>query len=268
MTLFPRLLQSLLWAPALCVRQLETRLTFGDHAIRGYASKATPAIIRDFAIIAHIDHGKVRGGPVNACCVHAAMLDSLQTTLMDRLLAQCGLGQADDRAMDSNALEKERGITILAKYTSFWCAVMMDPNYRCTGGLDFFMPSPRYKDHLVNALDTPGHADFGGEVERVLSMVDGAVLLVDATEGPLAQTKFVLEKALKRGIKPIVVLNKVGMSGGIVEPGVQDSKFFQSGTSLRHPSRSTAIAPHPNGWRRWRISSLTSLPAWELTTSS
>lgn len=88
--------------------------------------------------------------------------------------------------MDSNTLEKERGITILSKYTSF-----------------------RYRDYLINAVDTPGHADFGGEVERVLGMVDGALLLVDASEGPLAQTKFVLEKALKRGIRPIVVLNKV-----------------------------------------------------------
>ena len=107
---------------------------------------------------------------------------------MDRLLAQ-GLGRQavdSDRMMDSNTLEKERGITILSKYTSF-----------------------RYKEHLINAVDTPGHADFGGEVERVLGMVDGALLLVDASEGPLAQTKFVLEKALKRGIRPIVVLNKV-----------------------------------------------------------
>ena len=88
--------------------------------------------------------------------------------------------------MDSDTLEKERGITIFAKYTHF-----------------------KYKDTIMNCVDTPGHADFGGEVERVLGMVDGVLLVVDASEGPLAQTKFVVEKALKRGLKPILVLNKV-----------------------------------------------------------
>ncbi|KAA6417376.1 MAG: elongation factor family [Trebouxia sp. A1-2] len=135
--------------------------------LRSFSSAASGTEhLRDFAIIAHVDHGK--------------------TTLMDRLLSQTGNTLAGDRVMDSNALEKERGITISSKYTSFG-----------------------YKGFTINAVDTPGHADFGGEVERILGMVDGALLLVDANEGPLSQTKFVLEKALKRGLKPVVVLNKV-----------------------------------------------------------
>ncbi len=126
--------------------------------------------IRNIAIIAHVDHGK--------------------TTLIDKMLSQSGLfrhNQAvNDRAMDSNDLERERGITILAK---------------CTG-VD-------WQGAKINIIDTPGHADFGGEVERILSMVDGVVLLVDAAEGPMPQTKFVLGKALKLGLKPIVVINKI-----------------------------------------------------------
>ena len=126
--------------------------------------------IRNIAIIAHVDHGK--------------------TTLVDQLLKQSGTFEEHEnvaeRVMDSNDLERERGITILAKCTSI-----------------------KYKDYKINIVDTPGHADFGGEVERVLSMVDGVVLLVDAAEGPLPQTKFVLSKALKLGIKPIVVINKI-----------------------------------------------------------
>ena len=126
--------------------------------------------LRNLAIIAHVDHGK--------------------TTLVDQLLRQSGTfrdnQQVAERAMDSNVLEKERGITILAKCTSV-----------------------DWKGHKLNIVDTPGHADFGGEVERILSMVDGAILLVDAAEGVLPQTKFVLGKALARGIRPIVVVNKV-----------------------------------------------------------
>ncbi|NBX03299.1 MAG: translational GTPase TypA [Alphaproteobacteria bacterium] len=126
--------------------------------------------IRNIAIIAHVDHGK--------------------TTLIDQMLRQSGSFRAnqavDERVMDSNDLEKERGITILAKCTS-----VDRGNIR------------------INVVDTPGHADFGGEVERILSMVDGVVLLVDAAEGPLPQTKFVLGKALKLGIKPIVIVNKI-----------------------------------------------------------
>ncbi len=129
--------------------------------------------LRNIAIIAHVDHGK--------------------TTLVDRLLQQSGTFRTNEkvqeRAMDSNDLEKERGITILAKATS----VM-------------------WKDIRINIVDTPGHADFGGEVERILNMVDGVLVLVDAAEGPLPQTKFVVAKALKRGFKPIVVINKVDRS--------------------------------------------------------
>lgn len=126
--------------------------------------------MRNIAIIAHVDHGK--------------------TTLVDAMLQQSGTFEAHketmDRAMDSDDIERERGITILAKTTGI-----------------------TYNDHIVNIVDTPGHADFGGEVERVLGMVDGVVLLVDAAEGPMPQTKFVLGKALKLGMKPILVVNKI-----------------------------------------------------------
>ena len=130
--------------------------------------------LRNIAIIAHVDHGK--------------------TTLVDKLLRQSGTFAAhehlEERVMDSNDLERERGITILAKN----CAV-------------------RYKGTHINIVDTPGHADFGGEVERVLSMVDGVLLLVDAVEGPMPQTRFVTRKALAHGLKPIVVVNKVDRPG-------------------------------------------------------
>ncbi len=126
--------------------------------------------LRNIAIIAHVDHGK--------------------TTLVDKLLQQSGTfrenQRVEERAMDSNDLEKERGITILAKATSVV-----------------------WKDTRVNIVDTPGHADFGGEVERILSMVDGVIVLVDAAEGPMPQTKFVVGKALKIGLRPIVAINKV-----------------------------------------------------------
>lgn len=126
--------------------------------------------IRNIAVIAHVDHGK--------------------TTLVDGLLKQSGTygshEQVNERAMDSNALEKERGITILSKNTAI-----------------------RYGDHKINVIDTPGHADFGGEVERVLKMVDGALILVDAYEGVMPQTKFVVKKMLALGLKPIVVINKI-----------------------------------------------------------
>ena len=121
-------------------------------------------------IMGHVDHGK--------------------TTLIDNLLKQCGIfrenQEVSERMMDSNDLEKERGITILAKPTSII-----------------------FNDMRINIIDTPGHADFGGEVERVLSMVDGVILLIDSSEGPMPQTKFVLSKALKQGLKPIVVINKL-----------------------------------------------------------
>ena len=131
--------------------------------------------LRNLAIIAHVDHGK--------------------TTLVDQMLRQSGAVRENqamaERAMDSGDLERERGITILAKCTSV-----------------------DWKDERFNIVDTPGHADFGGEVERILSMVDGALLLVDAAEGPMAQTKFVLTKALARGLCPIVVVNKVDKPDG------------------------------------------------------
>ncbi|MEZ5649110.1 MAG: translational GTPase TypA [Burkholderiaceae bacterium] len=130
--------------------------------------------IRNLAIIAHVDHGK--------------------TTLVDELLRQAGTfrsnQQVADRVMDSNDLERERGITILAKN----CAV-------------------QYRDTRINIVDTPGHADFGGEVERALSMVDGVLLLVDAVDGPMPQTRFVTRKALELGLRPIVVINKVDRPG-------------------------------------------------------
>ena len=126
--------------------------------------------IRNIAIIAHVDHGK--------------------TTLVDQLLRQSGAFRANqqvmERALDSNDLERERGITILAKCTSV-----------------------QWEQTRINIVDTPGHADFGGEVERILSMVDGVLVLVDAAEGPMPQTKFVVSKALRHGLRPIVVINKV-----------------------------------------------------------
>ncbi len=128
---------------------------------------------RNIAIIAHVDHGK--------------------TTLVDAMLWQSGVFRAnqrvDERVMDSNALERERGITILAKNTAVW-----------------------FEGVKINIVDTPGHSDFGGEVERTLQMVDGVILLVDAAEGPLPQTRFVLGKALARGLPPVVVINKIDRS--------------------------------------------------------
>ncbi|MEL6216243.1 MAG: GTP-binding protein, partial [Pseudomonadota bacterium] len=130
----------------------------------------TPLKLRNIAIIAHVDHGK--------------------TTLVDQLLSQSGTldarADAPDRIMDSNDLERERGITILSKNTAI-----------------------AWNDWRINIVDTPGHADFGGEVERVLSMVDSVLLLVDAVEGPMPQTRFVTAKAFARGFTPLVVINKI-----------------------------------------------------------
>src|SRR3989304_2014137 len=126
--------------------------------------------IRNVAIIAHVDHGK--------------------TTLVDQMLRQCGQFRDSqlkgERILDSNDLERERGITILAKNIAI-----------------------RFRDTKINLIDTPGHADFGGEVERVLKMADGVLLLVDAFEGPMPQTRFVLRKAFEYQLKPIVVINKI-----------------------------------------------------------
>src|SRR6202158_4514129 len=141
--------------------------------------------LRNIAIIAHVDHGK--------------------TTLVDRLLQQSGALRENqrvaERALDSNDLERERGITILAKVTSIL-----------------------WQDTRINIVDTPGHADFGGEGERILNMVGGAIVLVDASEGPLPQTKFVLSKALRLGIRPIVAINKVDRSDA--RPEVVASEVF------------------------------------------
>ena len=126
--------------------------------------------IRNIAIIAHVDHGK--------------------TTLVDQLLKLSGTlkdnEQIAERAMDSNAIERERGITILAKNTAI-----------------------NYKDYRINIMDTPGHADFGGEVERIMNMVDGVLLVVDAYEGTMPQTRFVLKKALEQDLVPIVVVKSI-----------------------------------------------------------
>ena len=130
--------------------------------------------LRNIAIIAHVDHGK--------------------TTLVDKLLQQSGTlesrGVQEERVMDSNDIEKERGITILAKNTAI-----------------------NWQDYRINIVDTPGHADFGGEVERVMSMADSVLLLVDAQEGPMPQTRFVTQKAFAQGLKPIVVINKIDKPG-------------------------------------------------------
>ena len=146
--------------------------------------------IRNIAIIAHVDHGK--------------------TTLVNQLLKQSDTlpehMNLEDRAMDSNAIERERGITILSKNTAV-----------------------KYKDTTINILDTPGHADFGGEVERIMHMVDGALLLVDAYEGPMPQTRFVLKKALEAGVKPIVVLNKID------RPGARPKELGASDEQLDFP---------------------------------
>ncbi|MBN9024456.1 MAG: GTP-binding protein, partial [Rhizobiales bacterium] len=139
--------------------------------------------LRNIAIIAHVDHGK--------------------TTLVDKLLQQSGSFRDNqrvaERVMDSNDIEKERGITILAKATSI-----------------------TWHDARINIVDTPGHADFGGEVERILNMVDGVIVLVDAAEGPMPQTKFVVGKALKLGLRPIVAINKVDKADARVQEVVNE----------------------------------------------
>ena len=140
--------------------------------------------LRNIAIIAHVDHGK--------------------TTLVDKLLQQSGTldrkNMDSERIMDSNDQEKERGITITAKNTSI-----------------------NWNDHLINIVDTPGHADFGGEVERALSMVDSVLLLVDAVDGPMPQTRFVTQKAFEKGLKPIVVINKVDRPDATASLGFRSS---------------------------------------------
>src|SRR5574339_68499 len=167
--------------------------------------------IRNLAIIAHVDHGK--------------------TTLVDKLLHQAGTFAAHqhiaERVMDSNDLERERGITILAKNTAI-----------------------DYAGVHINIVDTPGHADFGGEVERVLSMVDGVLLLVDAVEGPMPQTRFVTKKALALGLKPIVVVNKVDRPGARAQWVVNQTfdLFDKLGATEEQLDFPVVYASALNGW--------------------
>src|SRR5476649_1142228 len=177
----------------------------------GKADVANP-LRRNVAIIAHVDHGK--------------------TTLVDALLHQSGVFRANERvaerAMDSNELERERGITILAKNTAV-----------------------HYHDTLINIVDTPGHADFGGEVERTLSMVDGVMLLVDASEGPLPQTRFVLRKALERRLTPIVVINKIDRPDArISECSTRSTTCSSTSTPTRINSTSRCSTPTRGSERR------------------
>jgi len=154
---------------------LDKALSNPDHGAvyQSFRNATVIENLRNIALIAHVDHGK--------------------TTLVDQLLHQSGTLEAkagDDRIMDSDALERERGITILAKNTAI-----------------------EWRDYRINIVDTPGHADFGGEVERILSMVDSVLLLVDAVDGPMPQTRFVTQKALAKGLQPIVVINKIDREG-------------------------------------------------------
>ena len=167
--------------------------------------------IRNVAIIAHVDHGK--------------------TTLVDRILYQSRLfrdnQETNDLILDNNDLERERGITILSKNVSV-----------------------RYKGVKINIIDTPGHSDFGGEVERVLNMADGVILLVDAFEGPMPQTRFVLEKALQLGLKPIVVVNKVDKPNCYPEE-TQEAVFdlmFNLGATEEQLDFPTVFGSSKQGW--------------------
>ncbi len=188
--------------------------------------------LRNIAIIAHVDHGK--------------------TTLVDNLLKQSGTFRANqhvaERAMDSNDLERERGITILAKCTSV-----------------------NWNDFRINIVDTPGHADFGGEVERILSMVDGVVILVDAAEGPLPQTKFVLGKALKLGLRPIVVINKIDRQDARPEEVLNEifDLFVAMDASDEQLEFPILYASGRNGWavRELGEPQETLIPMFELITS-
>jgi small GTP-binding protein len=183
--------------------------------------------LRNIAIIAHVDHGK--------------------TTLVDRLLQQAGSFRENqrvaERALDSNDLERERGITILSKVTSIL-----------------------WRETRINIVDTPGHADFGGEVERILGMVDGALVLVDAAEGPLPQTKFVVIKALKVGLKPIVIINKVESP---TKSSICSPRSMRARSSSISPS--STVRPSRAGWpptprdpriRAWRRCSISSSATW------
>lgn len=182
----------------------------------GRAMSESIQYLRNVAIVAHVDHGK--------------------TTLVDKLLRQSGTlderGEQAERVMDSGDIERERGITILAKNTAIrWTA-------------------PDGQEWRINIVDTPGHADFGGEVERVLSMVDSVVLLVDAVEGPMPQTTFVTRKALERGLKPIVVVNKVDRQGARPDWVVDQTfdLFDRLGATDEQMDFPTVFASAINGW--------------------
>jgi GTP-binding protein len=182
--------------------------------------------LRNIAIIAHVDHGK--------------------TTLVDKLLVQAGTFAAHqhvgERIMDSNDIERERGITIFAKN----CAI-------------------RYRDTHINIVDTPGHADFGGEVERVLGMVDGVLLLVDAVEGPMPQTRFVTMKALEKGLRPIVVVNKVDRPGARPEWVVNETfeLFDRLGANDAQLDFPVVYASALNGWATLDVNVAKAAPAEE-----
>eukprot|EP00177_Eucheuma_denticulatum_P003044 GFKZ01005480.1.p1 GENE.GFKZ01005480.1~~GFKZ01005480.1.p1 ORF type:complete len:698 (+),score=90.24 GFKZ01005480.1:139-2094(+) len=188
--------------------RLTRRFSTAQTATNPVSSEARhPSLIRNAAIIAHVDHGK--------------------STLCDKILRDCSVAVNEDRVMDSGDLEKERGITITSKVTTV-----------------------EYGDYLVNVVDSPGHSDFGGEVERILGMVDSAVLLVDATEGPMAQTKFVLSKALALNLKPIVVLNKIDRP--TARPEAVESDLFDLFASLDASDEqldfTTIYASAKEGW--------------------
>ena len=181
--------------------------------------------LRNVAIVAHVDHGK--------------------TTLVDKLLRQSGTlderGEREDRVMDSNDIEKERGITILAKNTAIrWKDEKEGTDWR------------------INIVDTPGHADFGGEVERVLSMVDSVVLLVDAVEGPMPQTTFVTKKALAQGLKPIVVVNKVDRVGARPDWAVDQTfdLFDRLGATDEQLDFPVVYASALNGWAAHEVDTI------------
>jgi GTP-binding protein len=175
--------------------------------------RSSSACIRNVAIIAHVDHGK--------------------TTLVDGLLrASNPLMLKHERLLDSNELERERGITIMAKSTFI-----------------------EYRDHKINIVDTPGHADFGGEVERALSLVDGAILVVDATEGPMSQTKYVVSKALSQSLPFIVVVNKIDRETARIEAVETEilDMFLHLHTDPSQLNYQTLYASAKNGWCGYEI---------------
>ncbi|TFK22240.1 GTP-binding protein TypA [Coprinopsis marcescibilis] len=213
----------------------------GLATVVGEGGIVPPGKIRNIAIIAHVDHGK--------------------TTLVDQLLRQSGTvkqvvqdatapEQMDDgfatRVMDSNDLERERGITILSKCTSI-----------------------NYNGHTINIVDTPGHADFGGEVERVMNMVDGVALVVDATDGPMTQTRFVLTKALRQGLRPLVVLNKADRS--TARPAQVESDLFDLfatlGASDEQADYPLLYASAKQGWAQSEAPAPTTPPTATTMTS-